>query len=59
MHFGGVIFDTYGPANRPDTLTGEYWIDRKTKGHMALTGRSPVVWTRFEDADTNLKEERV
>ena len=50
MHFGGLILDTHGPPNRPETLTGEYWTDRKTKGRMTLRGRMPKVLTRFEDA---------
>ena len=50
MHLGGVLLDTHGPTNRPDTLTGEYWTDRKTKGQMTLTERLPDVFTRFEDA---------
>ena len=51
MHLGGLILDTHGPENRPDTLTGEYWTDRKTKGHMTLSARVPKVLTRFEDAE--------
>ena len=51
MHLGGLLFDTHGPANRPDTLTGEYWTDRKTKGKMTFTIRQAAVFTRFEDAD--------
>ena len=51
MHLGGVLLDTHGPTNRPDTLTGEYWTDRKTKGQMTLTTRLPNVFTRFVEAD--------
>ena len=50
MHFGGLLLDTHGPANRPNTLTGEYWTDRKTKGRMTFTERRPEVFTRFKDA---------
>ena len=51
MHMGGVLLNTHGPANRPDTLTGEYWTDRKTKGRMTFTARLPDVYTRYEDAE--------
>ena len=51
IHLGGMLLDTHGPANRPNTLTGEYWTDRKTKGQMKFTSRLPDVFTRFEDAD--------
>ena len=50
IHRGGLLLETHGPANRPDTLTGEYWTDRKTKGEMTFTERLPDVFTRFEDA---------
>lgn len=51
MHFGGLILDTHGPSNRPTTITGEYWTDRKTKGHMTLDVRMRKLFTRFEDAE--------
>lgn len=51
MHLGGLVLDTHGPANYPETLTGEYWTDRKTKGRMTFTSRLPSVFTRFEDAE--------
>ena len=50
MHLGGLLLVTHGPPNRPDSLTGEYWTDRKTKGQMTFTERLPDVFTRFEDA---------
>ena len=51
VHFGGLILETHGPVNRPETLAGEYWTDRKTKGHMMLEVRIPKLFTRFEDAE--------
>ncbi len=56
MHLGGVLLDTHGPTNRPDTITGEYWTDRKTKGRMTFTKKLPAVFTRFDDADRAFAE---
>lgn len=50
IHMGSLILETHGPAHRPETLTGEYWTDRKTKGCIMLSARNPMVFTRFEDA---------
>ncbi len=50
MHQGALIIYTHGPSARPETLTGEYWTDRKTTGSMSFTSRVPMVSTRFDDA---------
>lgn len=51
MHLGAIIADTHGPnKSKPDSLTAEYWTDRKTTGRMTFTDRSNVVYTRYEDA---------
>lgn len=34
MHQGALLFETHGPAHRPDALTGKYWTDRKTVRSM-------------------------
>lgn len=51
MHFGAIIIDTHGGSSlRPETLTGEYWTDRKTTGLMTITNRSDTVHTQFAQA---------
>lgn len=51
MHIGSLVLDTHGRSQaRPDTLTGEYWTDRKTKGTMTFSNRMSTVYTRFADA---------
>jgi hypothetical protein len=50
IHRGVLVFDTHGPPSRPESLTGEYWTDRKTSGTMALESRLKKVFTQFADA---------
>ena len=57
IHLGGLILNTHGRANRPETLMGEYWTDRKTKAHLTLSARMPKVLTRFEDAEASVPRE--
>ena len=52
IHYGSILFYTHGPIpHRPETIDGEYWTDRPTKGRMTLTNRNPKVFTRFKDAN--------
>lgn len=53
-HVGAATISTHGPKYKPDSLTAEYWTDRKTVGRMAFEGRSDKVYSRFEDAKKNL-----
>ena len=55
MHNGTLIVQTHGSDVRPETLTAEYWTDRKTIGTMNFTKRSDRVFTRFEDAHQHFK----
>ncbi|MGE3843024.1 MAG: hypothetical protein AB7I50_15735 [Vicinamibacterales bacterium] len=51
VHLGAFMLDTHGPTpSRPETITGEYWTDRKTTGTLVLRDRVSVVYSRFEDA---------
>lgn len=55
MHNGTLVIDTHGSHVRPETLTAEYWTDRKTVGTMNFTSRTREVFTRFDDADQYFK----
>ncbi len=56
IHTGALVLDTHGPSKgRPDTMTGEYWTDRKTAGQMTLSHRIPDILTRFEDAEERFR----
>jgi hypothetical protein len=50
MHQGAIVLETHGPDGHPETLTGEYWNDRKTTGSICFTSRISKVVTRFDDA---------
>ena len=56
IHQGALILDSHGPNARPETLTGEYWTDRKTTGRMTFTRRIPTVITRFHIADLAFRQ---
>lgn len=49
-HEGALALDAHGAANRPASLTGEYWTDRKTTGSMVLDDRVDELFTRYDDA---------
>jgi len=51
IHLGAIMIETHGQSRaKPDSLTGEYWTDRKTAGVMTLEKRKSCVLTRYEDA---------
>lgn len=50
MHFGGLVLDTHGSTQKPESLTGEYWTDRGTKGSIQLSGRVKELHTRYHAA---------
>ena len=55
-HKGTLIADTHGSGVKPDTLTAQYWTDRKTVGTMNFNRRINRVFTHFEDADCYFKQ---
>ena len=56
MHKGTLTIDTHGSSVRPDTLTAQYWTDRKTMGTMDFKRRVKKVFTRFEDAKQHFEQ---
>lgn len=53
-HVGAATISTHGAKYKPESLTAEYWTDRRTVGRMTFEGRVPTVYSRFEDAQRNL-----
>lgn len=49
-HVGAATISTHGAKYKPDSLTAEYWTDRKTVGRMTFEDRIDKVYSRFEDA---------
>ena len=56
MHKGTLIIHTHGSGIRPNTLTAQYWTDRKTMGAMDFNCRVNKVFTRFEDAKRHFEQ---
>ncbi len=55
IHYGTLLLDTHGPESRPNSLTGEYWTERKTTGRLTFTERVDEVFTRYIDADKKFR----
>ena len=51
IHLGAIVLYTHGASQaRPDSLCGEYWTDRATKGTMTFICRAGNLYSRFQDA---------
>ena len=59
IHQGAFVLDTHGRSARPDTMTGEYWTDRKSSGRMNFTSRVSEIVTRFDEAERVFASDRV
>ncbi|RNF85259.1 hypothetical protein [Montanilutibacter psychrotolerans] len=53
-HVGAATISTHGAKYKPESMTAEYWTDRRTVGRMTFEGRVPTVYSRYEDAKRNL-----
>jgi hypothetical protein len=50
-HVGAAIIATHGSSKyKPDSMTAEYWTDRRTVGRMTFEKRVPMVYSRYVDA---------
>jgi hypothetical protein len=50
-HVGAALLNTHGPKFKPDSITAEYWTDRKTVGRMTFEGRVGTLYSRYADAN--------
>lgn len=50
LHHGALLLSVHGDL--PQTLSGEYWTDRRTRGDLVLSDRSERIVHSFEDAVT-------
>ena len=48
IHHGGKLLHVRGEP--PDTLEGQYWTDRNTKGEMKFTAQEKAMYHNFESA---------
>lgn len=53
-HVGAATISTHGPKYKPNSLTAEYWTDRRTVGRMTFECRVDKVYSRFSEAKLNL-----
>lgn len=50
-HVGAALLGTHGPRFKPDSMTAEYWTDRKTVGRMTFEGRVNTLYSRYDEAN--------
>lgn len=53
-HVGAAAISTHGTKFKPDSMTAEYWTDRRSVGRMSFEGRRPEIYSRYKDAHQNL-----
>jgi hypothetical protein len=54
-HVGAAIITTHGPSKyKPESMTAEYWTDRRSVGQMTFEGRTFAVYSRYADAKASL-----
>ena len=53
-HIGAATISTHGTKYKPESMTAEYWTDRRTVGSMTFEGRIPTIYSRYADAKQHL-----
>jgi hypothetical protein len=48
IHYGAFVLDIHGTP--PNSLSGNYWTDRKTTGRINLSNRKKQLFSTFEEA---------
>lgn len=53
-HVGAAMVTTHGAKKyKPDSMSAEYWTDRRSVGRMSFENRRPEIYSRYKDAVTN------
>ncbi len=56
MHLGALVLETHGENEViPESISGEYWTDRKTTGTIVMSDKDNNQFTRFDDALKHFK----
>lgn len=59
IHLGALVLNTHGQReSKPESMTGEYWTDRKSTGRLIFDSRVPKLYTRFTDARMAISSEK-
>lgn len=53
-HVGAATISTHGMKFKPDSMSAEYWTDRRSVGRMSFEGRVPEIYSRYKDAHQNV-----
>lgn len=50
-HVGAATISTHGPKKyKPNSMTAEYWTDRRSVGRMSFEDWHPTIYSRYQDA---------
>lgn len=53
-HVGAATISTHGDRYKPESMTADYWTDRRSVGRMTFEGRVSKVYSRYADAKQNV-----
>lgn len=50
-HVGAAMITTHGSKKyKPESMSAEYWTDRRSVGRMSFEKRKPTIYSRYQDA---------